>query len=92
MLRERVTSRDKWPQLLMFPEGTCTNKSSLISFKRGAFTVGVPVQPVVVRWETPFDYTTWTEVGSGAFKLMWIMLCQFKTTLKVSFAMLEKIK
>ena len=84
MLKDRVTSPGKWPQVLLFPEGTCTNKSSLISFKRGAFAVGVPVQPIAVRWEVPFDYVTWTEISSGAIKLIWITLCQFRTTLKVS--------
>jgi len=85
MLKDRVTSPGKWPQVLLFPEGTCTNKSSLISFKRGAFAVGVPVQPIAVRWEVPFDYVTWTEISSGAIKLIWITLCQFRTTLKVDY-------
>ena len=28
-----------WPQMLIFPEGTCTNGQALIKFKSGAFQV-----------------------------------------------------
>jgi hypothetical protein len=28
-----------WPQVLLFPEGTCTNGKALIKFKSGAFQV-----------------------------------------------------
>ena len=38
----------KWPQVFIFPEGTCTNSRALIKFKSGAFLPGVPVQPVLI--------------------------------------------
>uniref|UniRef100_A0A8C4DIC5 Lysophosphatidylcholine acyltransferase 2 n=1 Tax=Dicentrarchus labrax TaxID=13489 RepID=A0A8C4DIC5_DICLA len=46
----RAKSGGKWPQVLIFPEGTCTNRSCLITFKQGAFIPGVPVQPVLMRY------------------------------------------
>uniref|UniRef100_A0A665TJM8 EF-hand domain-containing protein n=1 Tax=Echeneis naucrates TaxID=173247 RepID=A0A665TJM8_ECHNA len=46
----RAKSRGCWPQVLIFPEGTCTNRSCLITFKQGAFIPGVPVQPVLIRY------------------------------------------
>uniref|UniRef100_A0A8D0G5F5 Lysophosphatidylcholine acyltransferase 2 n=1 Tax=Sphenodon punctatus TaxID=8508 RepID=A0A8D0G5F5_SPHPU len=46
----RATSRGQWPQVLIFPEGTCTNRSCLITFKQGAFIPKVPVQPVLIRY------------------------------------------
>ncbi|KAK2491329.1 hypothetical protein MC885_018407 [Smutsia gigantea] len=46
----RATSGGEWPQILVFPEGTCTNRSCLITFKPGAFIPGVPVQPVLLRY------------------------------------------
>jgi 1-acyl-sn-glycerol-3-phosphate acyltransferase len=39
-----------WPQTVIFPEGTTTNRSALIDFKLGAFSAGVPVQPVVISY------------------------------------------
>uniref|UniRef100_A0A673B5Z4 EF-hand domain-containing protein n=1 Tax=Sphaeramia orbicularis TaxID=375764 RepID=A0A673B5Z4_9TELE len=46
----RAKSGGHWPQVLIFPEGTCTNRSCLITFKQGAFIPGVPVQPVLMRY------------------------------------------
>jgi hypothetical protein len=36
----RISAGEGWPQLLVFPEGTCTNQKALISFKAGAFNPG----------------------------------------------------
>ncbi|KAI4880231.1 hypothetical protein NFI96_018481 [Prochilodus magdalenae] len=49
-ISERAKSGGRWPQILIFPEGTCTNRSCLITFKQGAFVPGVPVQPVLLRY------------------------------------------
>ena len=32
---DKLPEEDRWPQLAIFPEGTCTNRSQLISFKSG---------------------------------------------------------
>lgn len=63
---ERANSRDNWPQTIIFPEGTCTNRSCLLSFKPGAFYPGVAVQPVCIRYPNKFDTTIWTWEGPGA--------------------------
>lgn len=34
-IQKRSTSGGKWPQIFIFPEGTCTNRSCLIRFKLG---------------------------------------------------------
>ncbi|XP_061886145.1 lysophosphatidylcholine acyltransferase 1 isoform X3 [Entelurus aequoreus] len=49
-IKRRARSGGEWPQIMIFPEGTCTNRSSLILFKAGAFLPGLPVQPVVLRY------------------------------------------
>ena len=51
---------------MLFPEGTCTNRSCLIQFKPGAFYPGAPVQPVVVRYPNRLDTVTWTWEGPNA--------------------------
>lgn len=53
-------------QIMVFPEGTCTNRSCLITFKPGAFYPGVPVQPVLIRYNNRTDSFTWTWDGPGA--------------------------
>lgn len=63
---ERANSRDNWPQIIIFPEGTCTNRSCVLSFKPGAFYPGVAVQPVCIRYPNTFDTTIWAWEGPGA--------------------------
>ena len=48
-MKERSAEGGGWQQVLIFPEGTCTNRTALITFRLGAFIPGVPVQPVILR-------------------------------------------
>ena len=34
-IKKRAATGGMWPQIIIFPEGTCTNRSCLISFKPG---------------------------------------------------------
>lgn len=40
-----------WLILLLITSGTTTNRKALLKFKSGAFTPGVPVQPVIVKFK-----------------------------------------
>lgn len=82
---ERANSNEKWPQIIIFPEGTCTNRSCLLSFKPGAFYPGVPVQPVCIRYPNSFDTVTWTWEGPAALKLVWLTMCQAYTRCELEF-------
>lgn len=82
---KRVTSEGKWPQILIFPEGVCTNRTCLITFKLGAFSPGVPVQPVLLRYPNNLDTVTWTWQGFTAFKLCMLTLSQLFTRVEVEF-------
>lgn len=82
---ERANSQEDWPQILIFPEGTCTNRTSLIQFKPGAFYPGVPIQPVLVRYPNKVDTVTWTWEGPDALQLLWRTLTQFHTFCEIEF-------
>ncbi|XP_004689583.1 PREDICTED: lysophosphatidylcholine acyltransferase 2B-like [Condylura cristata] len=82
---KRVTSRRKWPQLLIFPEGVCTNRSCLVTFKLGAFTPGVPVQPVLLKYPNSMDTVTWTWQGFTAFQVLILTLSQPFTKIEIEF-------
>ncbi|XP_041904560.1 lysophosphatidylcholine acyltransferase 1 isoform X3 [Corvus hawaiiensis] len=84
-IKRRAQSEGKWPQIMIFPEGTCTNRSCLITFKPGAFIPGVPVQPVVLRYPNKLDTITWTWQGPGAFEILWLTLCQFHNSVEIEF-------
>ncbi|KAM8869883.1 lysophosphatidylcholine acyltransferase 1 isoform 2-T2 [Spinachia spinachia] len=84
-LKRRAHSGGEWPQIMIFPEGTCTNRSCLITFKPGAFIPAVPVQPVVIRYPNKLDSITWTWQGPGAFEILWLTLCQLHNEFVIEF-------
>ncbi|KAL4690835.1 hypothetical protein H8959_013796 [Pygathrix nigripes] len=84
-IKRRARSNGKWPQIMIFPEGTCTNRTCLITFKPGAFIPGAPVQPVVLRYPNKLDTITWTWQGPGALEILWLTLCQFHNQVEIEF-------
>uniref|UniRef100_A0A4W5K9C5 Lysophosphatidylcholine acyltransferase 2 n=1 Tax=Hucho hucho TaxID=62062 RepID=A0A4W5K9C5_9TELE len=81
----RAKSGGRWPQILVFPEGTCTNRSCLITFKQGAFVPGVPVQPVIMRYPNRLDTVTWTWQGFSSKTLLLLTLSQLYTNVEIEF-------
>jgi len=53
-IKTRTKEGTAWPPLLIFPEGTCTNGKVLVQFKRGPFTAQRPVQPLLLRYWSPY--------------------------------------
>ncbi|KAK0153559.1 Lysophosphatidylcholine acyltransferase 1 [Merluccius polli] len=84
-IKRRAHSSGQWPQIMIFPEGTCTNRSGVIRFKPGAFIPGLPVQPVVLRYPNKLDTVTWTWKGPGAFKILWLTLCQLHNSIEIEY-------
>lgn len=82
-----MTDRVRQPgteYFLAFPEGTCTNRRSLIQFKRGAFHPGVAVQPVVVRFPYTFFDPAWTAGGPSRVWMVFRLLSQFYNRMEVT--------
>ncbi|MBT6175652.1 MAG: hypothetical protein HOI23_00295 [Deltaproteobacteria bacterium] len=52
---EAIAENPKAPPVLIFPEGTCTNGKSLITFKRGAFEPGVDLLPVCMQYRSEMN-------------------------------------
>ncbi|XP_028256306.1 lysophosphatidylcholine acyltransferase 1 [Parambassis ranga] len=84
-IKRRAQSEGKWPQIMIFPEGTCTNRSGLILFKAGAFIPALPVQPVILRYPNKLDTVSWTWQGPGAFKILWLTLCQPHNSMEIEY-------
>ncbi|XP_012790785.2 lysophosphatidylcholine acyltransferase 2B-like [Sorex araneus] len=82
---KRVAPDSKWPQILIFPEGVCTNRSCLVTFKLGAFSPGVPVQPVLLRYPNSLDTVTWTWQGFSGFQACILTLSRPLTRIEVEF-------
>uniref|UniRef100_A0ACB8EY72 Glycerol-3-phosphate acyltransferase 4 n=1 Tax=Sphaerodactylus townsendi TaxID=933632 RepID=A0ACB8EY72_9SAUR len=52
-LSEHAHDKNKLP-ILIFPEGTCINNTSVMMFKKGSFEIGATVYPVAIKYDPQF--------------------------------------
>ncbi|KAI0979855.1 hypothetical protein GJ496_002374 [Pomphorhynchus laevis] len=45
--------------ILIFPEGTCINNTSLMMFRKGAFLLDVPLQPIAIKYDIKLGDAFW---------------------------------
>lgn len=57
-LRDHVAAKTKLP-ILIFPEGTCVNNTSVMMFKKGSFEIGGPIYPVAIKYDPRFGDAFW---------------------------------
>ncbi|KAM4710495.1 glycerol-3-phosphate acyltransferase 3 [Discoglossus pictus] len=57
-LREHVSDETKLP-ILIFPEGTCINNTSVMMFKKGSFEIGGTIYPVAIKYDPQFGDAFW---------------------------------
>uniref|UniRef100_A0A8C8E2K9 Glycerol-3-phosphate acyltransferase 3 n=1 Tax=Oryzias sinensis TaxID=183150 RepID=A0A8C8E2K9_9TELE len=57
-LRAHVSARTKLP-ILIFPEGTCVNNTSVLMFKKGSFEVRGTIHPVAIKYDPRFGDAFW---------------------------------
>lgn len=85
-IRERATSCTR--PILIFPEGTTVNQTSVISFKRGAFVAGTPVQPVACRiaWtNTTGVDPAWVNDGPSQLSVLIRLMATWRNHMEVHF-------
>lgn len=75
MLRAATASVGRGPHLLVFPEGTRTLRQPVNDIKPGAALIaarsGVPLQPILVRTNSPYLSKGWTLFRPPAFPLVY---------------------
>ncbi|XP_041956441.1 glycerol-3-phosphate acyltransferase 3-like [Alosa sapidissima] len=57
-LKDHVNDKTKLP-ILIFPEGTCINNTSVMMFKKGSFEIGGTVYPVAIKYDPQFGDAFW---------------------------------
>uniref|UniRef100_A0A0N5A3A8 PlsC domain-containing protein n=1 Tax=Parastrongyloides trichosuri TaxID=131310 RepID=A0A0N5A3A8_PARTI len=57
-LKEHVADETKLP-ILIFPEGTCINNTSVMMFKKGSFEVGATIYPIAMKYDSLFGDAFW---------------------------------
>ncbi|XP_017889594.1 glycerol-3-phosphate acyltransferase 3 isoform X2 [Ceratina calcarata] len=57
-LRQHVSDPTN-PPILIFPEGTCINNTSVMQFKKGSFEVDSVIYPVAIKYDARFGDAFW---------------------------------
>ena len=82
-LHKHPNPDERWPQILIFPEGACGNRTVLMPFKLGAFYPGKPVQPILLRYPNKVDTITWTQ--NTTMLSIWTTLSQPFTRVEIEY-------
>ncbi|XP_060763674.1 glycerol-3-phosphate acyltransferase 3-like isoform X2 [Neoarius graeffei] len=69
-LRDHVNDKNKLP-ILIFPEGTCINNTSVMMFKKGSFEIGGTIYPVAIKYDPRFGDAFW---NSGKYSMVSYLL------------------
>ncbi|XP_076854906.1 glycerol-3-phosphate acyltransferase 3-like [Brachyhypopomus gauderio] len=69
-LRDHVSDMNKLP-ILIFPEGTCINNTSVMMFKKGSFEIGGTIYPVAIKYDPQFGDAFW---NSGKYNMVSYLL------------------
>ncbi|XP_042209743.1 glycerol-3-phosphate acyltransferase 3-like isoform X4 [Homarus americanus] len=72
-LREHVEDPDKLP-ILIFPEGTCINNTSVMQFKKGTFEVGGVIYPVAIKYDPRFGDAFWNSSKESMVSYIYMMM------------------
>ncbi|XP_054721188.1 glycerol-3-phosphate acyltransferase 3-like [Uloborus diversus] len=72
-LREHVEDSSKLP-ILIFPEGTCINNTSVMMFKKGSFEVGGIIHPAAIKYDPRFGDPFWNSTKQGYVHYLLMMM------------------
>ncbi len=77
-MHSQVQTHANAPRLCAFgsPAGTTTNQTSVITFKRGAFVPGMPVQPVACRMRWANMDPAWVNDGPTQYVVLLRLMAQ----------------
>ncbi|KAI7793492.1 glycerol-3-phosphate acyltransferase 4 [Triplophysa rosa] len=79
-LSDHVADESKLP-ILIFPEGTCINNTSVMMFKKGSFEIGCTVYPVAIKYDPRFGDAFWNSSTFGMVNYLlhmmssWAIVC-----------------
>ena len=72
-LKDHVEDPNKLP-ILIFPEGTCINNTSVMQFKKGSFEVGGTIYPVAIKYDPIFGDAFWNSSQNGMASYIYLMM------------------
>ncbi|KAL0107667.1 hypothetical protein PUN28_014760 [Cardiocondyla obscurior] len=72
-LKEHVSDPTN-PPILIFPEGTCINNTSVMQFKKGSFDVDSVIYPVAIKYDPRFGDAFWNSSRYSMLQYLYMMM------------------
>ncbi|XP_069965097.1 glycerol-3-phosphate acyltransferase 3 isoform X4 [Bactrocera oleae] len=72
-LKQHVSNPNN-PPILIFPEGTCINNTSVMQFKKGSFEVGGVIYPVAIKYDPRFGDAFWNSSKYSMMQYLYMMM------------------
>lgn len=72
-LKEHADDPNRLP-ILIFPEGTCINNTSVMQFKKGTFEVGCVVHPIAIKYDRRFTDAFWDSSRYPMIQYIYMMM------------------
>ncbi|KAK9729225.1 Acyltransferase [Popillia japonica] len=81
-LKEHVSNPNN-PPILIFPEGTCINNTSVMQFKKGSFEVDSVIYPVAIKYDPRFGDAFWDSSRYSYIQYLYMMMTSWAIVCEV---------
>jgi glycerol-3-phosphate O-acyltransferase 3/4 len=91
-MREHIQQENNLP-ILIFPEGTCINNTSVMMFKKGCFEITeAPIYPVAIKYDNRFGDAFWNSTKHELFQYLILMMTSWAIVVNVYYLPPMKIE
>ncbi|GMR46259.1 hypothetical protein PMAYCL1PPCAC_16454, partial [Pristionchus mayeri] len=81
-MREHVGDPSKLP-IIIFPEGTCINNTSVMLFKKGSFEISATIYPIAIKYDARLGDAFWNSSKQSYGEYLWMMMTSWAITCDV---------
>ena len=83
-MKEHTAEKTNQP-LLIFPEGTCINNTSVMMFKKGCFEIDAPIYPVAIKYDQRFGDAFWNSNKHTMLQYLLLMMTSWAIVVDVYY-------
>ena len=84
-MREHIRNKDNLP-ILIFPEGTCINNTSVMMFKKGCFEINeATIYPVAIKYDNRFGDAFWNSAKHQLLQYLILMMTSWAIVVDIYY-------
>jgi glycerol-3-phosphate O-acyltransferase 3/4 len=83
-MRDHIEEKVNQP-ILIFPEGTCINNTSVMMFKKGCFEIETVIYPVAIKYDLRFGDAFWNSNKHSMLQYLLLMMTSWAIVVDVYY-------